>query len=55
MFFASLIAAIRTRLAKRAEYLRLAAEINSLTESDLADIRGDRSEMLHEAHNQVYG
>lgn len=55
MLFATLIARIQDRLAKRAQYLRLVAEIESLDQRDLADIRGDRTEMLASAHRQVYG
>ena len=55
MIFAGIIAHIRARLAKRREYRRLAAEIHSLSESDLADLRADRGDMLRHVHRQIYG
>ena len=47
--------AVRSILAKRHRYAQMAHEIESLSERDLADIRGDRAEMLHQAHEMVYG
>jgi hypothetical protein len=55
MIFASLIARLQDRLAKRARYLRLVSEIQSLTSRDLADVRGDRTDMLAQAYREVYG
>ena len=55
MLFADTIQNIRTIFARRARYRCLVAEIESLTERDLTDIRGDRSEMLFQAYAEVYG
>jgi hypothetical protein len=55
MIFASLIAHVKDRLTKRAEFRRLVAEINSLTQSDLTDLNADRGDMIHGAYQQVYG
>lgn len=55
MIFVSLIAHLKDRLAKRAEFRRLVAEINSLSNSDLVDLRADRTDMIRYAHQQVYG
>ncbi|MDQ0472974.1 hypothetical protein [Labrys wisconsinensis] len=55
MIFASIIARIQDRLAKRRRYLRLVAEIESLTQRDLADVRGDVTDMLNAAWHEVYG
>ena len=54
MIFAGLIAHIRARLAKRAKYRRLVAEIRSLSENDLADLRADRGDLLREVHREIY-
>jgi hypothetical protein len=55
MIFASLIAHLKDRLAKRAQYRRLVAEINSLSSRDLVDLRADRTDMLRGAWQEVYG
>ena len=55
MLFAGTIQNIRKSLARRAHYMRIVAEIESLTTRDLADIGGDRSEMLFQAYAEVYG
>ncbi len=55
MIFASIIAHFKDRLAKRAEFRRLVAEINSLSNSDLTDLRADRTDMVRYAYTQVYG
>jgi hypothetical protein len=55
MLFVSLIAHVKDRLAKRAEFRRLVAEINSLSSRDLTDLRADRSDMIRYARQQVYG
>lgn len=55
MLLTTLIARVQDSLAKRARYRRLVAEIESLSARDLADIRGDRGEMLANAYKQVYG
>lgn len=53
--FDTLVTRARASIAKRKRYNQLAAEINSLSERDLADMRASRSEMLRHAHNQIYG
>ncbi|GLS18368.1 hypothetical protein GCM10007874_13850 [Labrys miyagiensis] len=55
MIFVSLIAHLKDRMAKHAEFRRLVAEINSLSNSDLVDLRADRTDMIRYAHHQVYG
>ena len=55
MLLTTLIARLQDSLAKRARYLRLISEIESMTTRDLIDIRGDKSEMLANAHKQIYG
>jgi len=55
MILTALIARLQDSLAKRRRYLRLVAEIESMSTRDLVDIRGDRSEMLAQAHRQIYG
>ncbi len=51
----SLIAQAQSHFAKRRQFNQLAAEINGLSNRDLADIRGDRTEMLRHAYRKVYG
>lgn len=55
MLFAGIIAELRNRLAKRREYRRLVDEILSLSDRDIADLRGDRQEMLFNVRREVYG
>jgi hypothetical protein len=55
MLLTTLIARIQDSLAKRARYRRLVAEIDSLSQRDLVDLRADRTDMLAAAHRQVYG
>ena len=55
MIFASIIAHLKDRLAKRVEFRRLVTEINTLTQSDLTDLNADRGDMIHGAYQQVYG
>ena len=42
-------------MAKHRRYRKLVDEISSLTDRDLADFNGNRSEMLHNAYRDVYG
>lgn len=46
---------LQNRFARRRQYKRLVAEIDTLTPRDLTDIRADRSELLYRAYQQVYG
>ncbi|WP_146148840.1 DUF1127 domain-containing protein [Pseudaminobacter soli (ex Li et al. 2025)] len=55
MIFANAVAVAKDAIAKRRRYNALVAEIQSLTSRDLADINGNRSEMLYHAYRQVYG
>jgi hypothetical protein len=55
LMFSGLIAQIKDRLAKRAEFNRIVSEINSFSNEDLTDMRASRAEMIHQAYRQVYG
>ncbi len=55
MIFNGLIRDARAHLAKRKRYNRLVDEINSLTDRDLADMNGNRSEMLYHARKEIFG
>jgi uncharacterized protein YjiS (DUF1127 family) len=55
MIFDSFITSARDHLAKRKRYLQMVNEINSLSDRDLADMRGSRAEMLHHARKQFFG
>ncbi|MEO9336237.1 hypothetical protein ABFT80_02205 [Mesorhizobium sp. SB112] len=55
MIFSGLVARTQDRLSKRLRYRRLVAEIEGMSTRDLSDIRADRSEMLHQAYQDVYG
>ena len=52
---ASFINNIRERAQKRERYNRLTAEIMGMSERDLADIRGNRVDMLRHVYKEVYG
>ncbi|TPL53305.1 hypothetical protein FJ937_08075 [Mesorhizobium sp. B2-4-4] len=55
MILDSLLSRARSSIAKRKNYNRLVAEIDSFSSRDLADMRADRSEMLYQVHKQIYG
>ena len=55
MIFSNLVTKARGRLDRRRRYNRLVSEIQSLSSRDLADMRGDRTEMLRHAYRQIYG
>ncbi len=55
MTMSGIIAQIRDRLAKRAEFRRLVADINSLSVEELVDMRANRAEMIHRAYLKIYG
>lgn len=55
MIFSNIVSRTRDRLAKRSRYNRLIAEIESMSARDLADINGNRGEMLQHAYMEVYG
>jgi hypothetical protein len=51
----NIITYAQDRFAKRRQYNRLANEIASLSQRDLADLRADRGEMLRHAYQKIYG
>jgi len=53
--FSTLINATRDRAAKRRRYNQLVNEIMGMTSRDLADINGNRTDMLRSAYREVYG
>ena len=55
MIFDTMISRTKDRLAKRRRYNALVSEILSLSDRDLADMNGNRTEMLHHVRRQVYG
>lgn len=55
MILSRLIEQAQSRLEKHRRYNRVVAEIQSLTQRDLADMRGDRSEMLYWARKDILG
>jgi len=50
-----IVSRARHAIAKRARYGRMVDEINSLTERDLADFNGNRTDMLRAAYQDVFG
>ena len=50
-----IVSRARKAIAKRNRYNRMVEEINSLTQRDLADFNGDRTEMLRAVYTDVYG
>ena len=55
MIFNDMIARTRDRIAKRKRYNALVSEILSLSDRDLADMNGNRAEMLYHVRQQIYG
>jgi hypothetical protein len=55
MIFSNAVIRIRERVEKRRRYNRLVAEIQGMTQRDLADINGNRDEMLYHARREIYG
>ncbi len=53
--FSSLFGKTLDRLERRRRYVRLVEEIQGMSNRDLADIRGNRAEMLRHAYLEVYG
>jgi hypothetical protein len=53
--FNTLVTTVRERAAKRQRYNRLTSEILGMTDRDLADINGNRTDMLRHAYREVYG
>jgi hypothetical protein len=54
VIFATLIARLQDRLEKRRRYQRLIAEIMDLSDREIADLQGDRAEMIRYARWRVY-
>ncbi|EBU7498157.1 hypothetical protein DK058_25110, partial [Salmonella enterica subsp. enterica serovar Typhi] len=46
---------LKKRMARRNHYNRLIDEISRMSARDLADINGDRSDMMRAAYAEVYG
>ncbi len=55
MILSNLVSSTRTRLAKRRRYNELVTEILSLSDRDLADMNGNRTDMLRHIRQDVYG
>ena len=55
MFFSGFINSARDRIERRRRYIRMVEEIQNLSNRDLADIRGNRADMLRHAYLEVYG
>jgi hypothetical protein len=55
MMFHDMISRTKDRIARRRRYNALVSEILSLSDRDLADMNGNRSEMLYSVHKQIYG
>lgn len=53
--FSSLVHLTRDRIQKRRRYNRLVAEIDLLSERDLADLNSSRGEMLYQIRREIYG
>ena len=51
----SLISTFRKQIDDRRRYNRALAEIESLTQRDLADLRADPIEMARHAYASIYG
>jgi len=51
----SIVSRVRTHLDKHRRYRHAVAEINALTTRDLADMRGNREEMLYWARKEILG
>jgi uncharacterized protein YjiS (DUF1127 family) len=50
-----IVSRARNAIAKRNRYNRMVSEINGLSERDLADFNGNRTDMLQAAYKDVYG
>jgi len=55
MILNSMITRTKDRIAKRRRYNDLVSEILSLSDRDLADMNGNRTEMLRHVRQQIYG
>jgi hypothetical protein len=55
MILNSMITRTKDRMARRKRYNALVSEILSLSDRDLADMNGNRAEMLYHVRHQIYG
>jgi hypothetical protein len=55
MVSSGVISQIKERLARRAEFRRALGQINALSDTDIADMRANRTEMIHRAYLNIYG
>lgn len=55
MILSNAVHRVRERIEKRRRYNRLIAEIESMTPRDLADINGNRDQMLRGVYRVIYG
>lgn len=55
MILNDLISRAQHRIEKHRRYSRAVAEINSLSNRDLSDMRADRSELLYWARKEILG
>jgi hypothetical protein len=55
MILSAFVDRARARIEKRRRYVRMVEEIQGLSHRDLADIRGNRDDMLRHAYLEVYG
>jgi hypothetical protein len=55
MIFNDMISRTKDRIAKHRRYNELVSEILSLSDRDLADMNGNRTEMLRHVRKQSYG
>ena len=53
--FDTFVTKARSNLDKRRRYNRAVTEIMSLSDRDIADMRADRSQMLHDVKREIYG
>jgi uncharacterized protein YjiS (DUF1127 family) len=51
----TIVTRVRGHLDRQRRYSQAVAEINSLTSRDLADMRGNRDEMLRDVRREILG
>lgn len=55
MDFQSIITRVRSHMDRQRRYQRAVAEINGLSNRDLADMGGNREEMLYNVRRDILG
>src|SRR5262245_45033995 len=55
MIFDNIVSRARTSMAKRRQYNRLIAEIDSLSSRDLADVRAAGGKIIYQIHKPISG